>query len=54
MANTDADGYPGLNKKHGFYRMMERNQRDRDDYNQRVEEMKDVSCLVQQLTFLFS
>lgn len=35
--------FPGLNKAHGFFSLIERNQRDRDTYHQEQEEWKEVS-----------
>ena len=37
--------FPGLNKAHGFFSMIERNQRDRDTYHQEREEWKEVTGL---------
>lgn len=34
--------FPGLNKAHGFFSMIERNQKDRDSYHQEMEEWKQV------------
>ena len=34
--------FPGLNKAHGFFSLIERNQRERDTYHQKMEERKQV------------
>ena len=34
--------FPGLNKAHGFFNLIERNQRDRDNYHQEREEWRQV------------
>jgi len=36
------EAFPGLNKAHGFFNMIKRNQRDRDNYHQEREEWKQV------------
>lgn len=38
--------FPGLNKSHGFFHLIERNQRDRESYHHQQEEMKEV-CVMQ-------
>lgn len=38
-ANED---FPGLNKRHGFFRAIERNQLIRDAYHREQEEKKEV------------
>jgi hypothetical protein len=35
--------FPGLNKAHGFFHLIKRNQKDRDCYHQEREEWKEVS-----------
>ncbi len=35
--------FPGLNKAHGFFYMIKKNQRDRDSYHQEREEWKQVN-----------
>ena len=49
MADQDADGceeanFPGLNKRHGFFKAIERNQRARDHYHQEWEVSKRSVC----------
>ena len=34
--------FPGLNKAHGFFHLIKKNQRDRDCYHQEQEEWKEV------------
>lgn len=34
---NDSESFPGLNKTHGFFKAIERNQRDRDSYHHRTE-----------------
>lgn len=44
--SEDSD-FPGLNKKHGFFKVIERNQKDRDDYHHKQEPIKQVQiCLI--------
>lgn len=38
----EQEQFPGLNKAHGFFNLIKRNQRDRDSYHQEVEEMRQV------------
>lgn len=42
------EDFPGLNKRHGFFRAIERNQRDRDDYHHKMERKKqvEIACYV--------
>lgn len=35
--------FPGLNKAHGFFHLIKRNQKDRDSYHQQQEERREVS-----------
>lgn len=35
--DTNSDNFPGLNKAHGFFKAIERNQRDRDLYQKQIE-----------------
>ena len=39
MADEDnnSESFPGLNKTHGFFKAIERNQRDRDLYHKQTE-----------------
>ncbi|XP_064385135.1 UPF0561 protein C2orf68 homolog [Halichondria panicea] len=39
--SEDSD-FPGLNKKHGFFKVIERNQKDRDDYHHKQEPIKQA------------
>ena len=39
----DDKSFPGLNKSHGFFNLIERNQKARDSYHQEQEERKQVS-----------
>ena len=36
-SENGAENFPGLNKRHGFFKAIERNQRDRDLYHQQAE-----------------
>lgn len=36
-SENGAENFPGLNKRHGFFKAIERNQRDRDLYHQQTE-----------------
>ena len=45
MEEDDKFPFPGLNKAHGFFSLIERNQRDRDCYHQEREEWKQVDTL---------
>ena len=46
IMSEDSD-FPGLNKKHGFFKVIERNQKDRDDYHHKQEPIKQVQiCLI--------
>ena len=40
-AEATDQNYPGLNKRHGFFRAIERNQVDRDVYHRNRSEWKD-------------
>lgn len=40
-----SESFPGLNKAHGFFSMIEKNQRSRDTYHQKMEEWKQVGEL---------
>lgn len=40
----DEKSFPGLNKAHGFFNLIERNQKDRDSYHQEQEERKEVGA----------
>lgn len=40
---NEKSSFPGLNKSHGFFHLIKRNQRDRDSYHQEQEEWKQVS-----------
>ncbi len=40
---NEKSSFPGLNKSHGFFNLIERNQRDRESYHQEQEERKQVS-----------
>ena len=40
----EKSAFPGLNKKHGFFHLIKRNQVDRDWYHQQQEERIQVSC----------
>lgn len=44
IENSGADPFPGLNKSHGFFDLIKRNQQDRDSYHQQQEECKQVSA----------
>ena len=35
--DSDDDNFPGLNKRHGFFRVIERNQMSRDEYHKKHE-----------------
>ena len=35
--DSNAESFPGLNKAHGFFKAIERNQRDRDLYHKQTE-----------------
>lgn len=37
VSENGAENFPGLNKRHGFFKAIERNQRDRDLYHQQTE-----------------
>jgi hypothetical protein len=34
------ESFPGLNKRHGFFRIIEKNQSDRDSYHWQHEDYK--------------
>jgi hypothetical protein len=36
-AEDNPESFPGLNKAHGFFKAIERNQRDRDLYHKQTE-----------------
>ena len=36
-AEDNSESFPGLNKAHGFFKAIERNQRDRDLYHKQTE-----------------
>ena len=35
--DNNPESFPGLNKTHGFFKAIERNQRDRDLYHKQIE-----------------
>lgn len=37
MSSEDDENFPGLNKRHGFYKVIQRNQVSRDDYHKKNE-----------------
>lgn len=39
----ERSAFPGLNKTHGFFHLIKRNQVDRDSYHQQQEERIQVS-----------
>ena len=39
---SEGGRFPGLNKAHGFFNLIKRNQRDRDTYHQEQEELREV------------
>lgn len=43
----DEKSFPGLNKSHGFFSLIERNQKARDSYHQEQEEVRPVIPLLQ-------
>lgn len=40
--DEEQSNFPGINKRHGFFKAIERNQRDRDHYHQEWEEWREV------------
>lgn len=45
--------FPGLNKKHGFYRVIERNQESRDEYHKAHELWKEEKRKEQDAEVIF-
>ena len=43
------ESFPGLNKAHGFFSLIQRNQRDRDAYHQQREELEQVTISIDPL-----
>lgn len=39
---SEKSPFPGLNKAHGFFNLIKRNQKDRDSYHQEQEQWKQV------------
>ena len=41
--SSDSFQFPGLNKAHGFFKAIERNQRDRDLYHKQTEVHTEIN-----------
>lgn len=44
--SDEKSAFPGLNKAHGFFHLIKRNQTDRDSYHREQEDWKQVRLLV--------